>query len=107
MKATYKGKEEERRHHNILNYSFAPDKTRFDLSMHKSISKTLLYSQELWGCSASHLPTRDLFVTDNSDMDITQTATLAVRYRSFPSFRKFRLDLECRALPQTRGPESI
>ena len=41
----------------LLHYSFAPDKTfRFVLCMHKSIRKILLHSQELWGCSASHLP---------------------------------------------------
>ena len=43
----------------LLNYSFASYKTfRFVLSMHKSIRKTLLdlHNQELWGCSASHLP---------------------------------------------------
>ena len=41
MKATYKGKEEERRHHidlDLLKYSFAPDKTfRFVLKIHKFI----------------------------------------------------------------------
>ena len=40
----------------LLNYSLAPNKTfRFVLSMHKSIRKTLLHSQELWGCSVLSL----------------------------------------------------
>ena len=41
---------------HLLNHSFEPDKTTFVLSMHESIRKTLLHSQVLWGCSASHLP---------------------------------------------------
>ena len=45
----------------LLNYSFAPDKTfRFVLSMLKSIRKTLRYTQELWGCTTSHLPNLDM-----------------------------------------------
>ena len=43
MKATYKGKEEEKKASYLLKYSFAPDKTfRFALSMHKSIRKTYM-----------------------------------------------------------------
>ena len=51
MKATCKGKEEERRHHiDLLNYSFASKNSfRFILSMLKSIRITLLYTQELLG----------------------------------------------------------
>ena len=59
MKATYKGKKGRNKASYLLNYSFAPDKTfRFVLSMHKFIRKTLLHSQELWGCPVSHLPSK-------------------------------------------------
>ena len=57
----------------LLNYSFAPDETfRFVLSIHKSIGKkTLLHSQELWGCSASHLPKRlHIFINESREASI-------------------------------------
>ena len=41
----------------FLNYSFTPEKNfRFVLCIHKSFRKTSLHTQELWGCTASHLP---------------------------------------------------